>query len=310
MKNITKTITGILWTLGTVLTAYLLGYAVCALIGMKMTTYRDMIISPKVKQEAVVKKTLSDYEREIGELFGNAQKMEKAKKEKNKEDETSPDDPAGSIDWDQAITAGSGKIQLTGTIIGSDMALAFLNVDGTDVSVRIGQQVGGYEVDSIMKNTVHFKKSGQETVLSMDLDETAPVVSEKRARINALVEKDKQKEEEIDDMVTDSGDKKVVDRRKFNALLTPPSRLANDMKFIPNAKDGKPYGIKVSYLKPNSLFVKMGLQAGDILVKTNNKDIQSVEDSFTAYQAFRNEDHVTLEVDRGGQIVQIPIEFR
>jgi general secretion pathway protein C len=82
------------------------------------------------------------------------------------------------------------------------------------------------------------------------------------------------------------------------------------MKFLPNSKDGKPYGIKVSYLKPDSFFSKVGLRSGDVLIKTNNKDIKTVEDSFYAYQSFKNEDHLTMEVDRDGQIIKIPMEFR
>jgi type II secretion system protein C len=115
---------------------------------------------------------------------------------------------------------------------------------------------------------------------------------------------------DLDSIVTNNGGKYVVDRQKFNALLTPPSRLANDIKFIPNSKEGKAYGLKISYLKNNTFFGKVGLKSGDVLINANKKDVNSVEDSFQVYQMFKNEDHLSMQVERDGQIVDIPIEFR
>jgi len=213
------------------------------------------------------------------------------------------------IDWDTVLTNHPNDVRVRGTVIGTDNAIAFLEVEGEDVSLYIGQKVGKFQVTAISKNTVTFRNGDQKRIVSMVLNEKN---NSRRNHSHSML-RNREKEDDddkLDNIISFQGGKRIIDRRKFNALLKPPSRLATDIKFIPNSKDGKPYGIRISHLKPGSFFTRVGLRSGDIFVKINNKELKSVEDSFYAYQAFKNEDHLTLEIDRNGKKVTIPLEFR
>lgn len=301
----------VLWGIGIIFTAFFLGKMINVYLESKMAVPYDIILAKEEVKEVIQEKSISDYQRDIAPIFteGKTGSADTKDSDKDKEGEEIPDSPVNQVNWDQELSSGGNRIYLKGTIIGSDTAVAFVQVNNEDMSLHIGQKAGSYYIDRIEKSSVIFKKDNEEVLVAMDLGVRSPAVNVAMP-VRTVPPKPEEKDDELDNIVSDVGGKKVVDRVKFNALLTPPSRLANSIKFIPYAKDGKPYGIKISYLKGGSFFTKVGLQAGDVLVKSNNSEIMSVEDSFKVYQMFKNEDHMTLEVDRGGTNVQVPIEFR
>lgn len=301
----------VLWGIGIIFTAFFMGKMIDVYLESRMAVPHEIILAKEEVKEVKQEKTISDYQRDIVPMFTGGKTVTDAtpNPDKKKDGEEIPESPVNQVNWDQELSSGGGKIFLKGTIIGSDTAVAFIQVGDEDMSLHIGQKAGSYYIDRIEKSSVIFKKDNEEVFVSMDLG--ARVNTGRVAMpVRTIPPKPEENNEELDNIVADVGGKKVVDRVKFNALLTPPSRLANSIKFIPYAKDGKPYGIKISYLKGGSFFTKVGLQAGDVLVKSNNSEIMSVEDSFKVYQMFKNEDHMTLEVDRGGSNVKVPIEFR
>ena len=301
----------VLWGIGIIFTAFFMGKIIDVYIESKMAVPHDIILAKEEVKEVRQEKNISDYQRDIVPMFteGKAGAGATTDPDKKKDGEEIPESPVNLVNWDQELASGGGRVYLKGTIIGSDTAVAFVQVGDEDMALHIGQKAGSYYIDRIEKSSVIFKKNNEEVFVSMDLG--AKVNTGRSAMpVRTIAAKPENKNDDLDNIVSDVGGKKVIDRVKFNALLTPPSRLANSIKFIPYSKDGKPYGIKISYLKGGSFFNKVGLQAGDVLVKSNNSEIMSVEDSFKVYQMFKNEDHMTLEVDRGGSNVKLPLEFR
>lgn len=308
-RKIPQWLPTLVWVIGIFFTAFFTGELIALYYRSKMSVSRDLIIVRNEVKETAPQKTIADYEKDVTPMFGEAKAPKSSAPSKTTKKEGETEDPRSQINWDQALST-DGQIQLKGTVIGSDTGIAFLSVGGVDVSLQIGQEVGSYKVDRILKNAVCFKNGGQEKLVAMNLEGVLPAsIQSKPKPIPETAQKPETNPAE-ENLVTKSGDKYIVDRKGFNDLIKPPSPLANDLKFIPNAKDGKAYGIKISYLKKGSFFTKLGLQSGDIIVKANNKEIKSVEDSFDMYQMFKNEDHLTIQVDRDGQLQNIPIEFR
>jgi len=77
----------------------------------------------------------------------------------------------------------------------------------------------------------------------------------------------------------------------------PPAKTApaQDARFVPALRDGKPYGIKVYAIKPGSRYAIAGLRNGDTLITV---DGQSVNDT-ASEQAFRE---VIIEGTRTGKV--------
>jgi type II secretion system protein C len=298
----------VVWGIGIFLTAWYLGQSASLYVKGRLSAPRQIIYAKENAVQQVTEQPFSFYEKEITPIFGEAKPVKKEDK-KDKKDDKKPKSEL-DVDWDGILTSNPKSILLKGTVLGRGSAIAFLTVSGKDQSVALGGKAGSFDVSAIGKSSVKFVRGNQATVISMNLDETTTTGAPTPTASPAASPIADSGEPDLASIISRQGDNIIVDRRKFNGLLKPPSRLANDLKFIPNSKDGEPYGIKVSYLKPGSFFTMIGLQSGDILVRTNNKELKSVEDSFYAYQAFRNEEHLTLEIDRGGSIIKLPLEFR
>jgi len=301
-----------IWLLCLVLIAFFLGQFGSLYIKNRINVPFSIALPGGATQEVQAKNVpLSEYESEILPILGNSEAGEPSPTPSPTRDPNAPILPADKVDWNQMIVQTPHLIRLKGTVVGSGDGIAFININGEDMTLSIAQKVGDYVVHSITKSAIYFKKGTEEKMIALYLEEGEPPAPAAPAPPeDPAVSPEMGREDDLDNIISFQGNSRIVDRRKFNALLKPPSRLANDIKFIPNSKDGKPYGIKISYLKPGSFFTKIGVQSGDVLIKTNNKDLQTVEDSFYAYQAFKNEEHLTLEIDRNGSIVKIPIEFR
>jgi general secretion pathway protein C len=70
-----------------------------------------------------------------------------------------------------------------------------------------------------------------------------------------------------------------------------------------------PPGLKVTYVKPNSLIYRLGLRRGDIITNINDISIRTPEDSFSAFERLKNSDSVTITVLRNGSKVELRYEL-
>ena len=60
-------------------------------------------------------------------------------------------------------------------------------------------------------------------------------------------------------------------------------------------------GLALSNIKPNSVFRRMGLRNGDILVGVNGQEIRSVEDAMRLYDGLKSSSDVQVQLKRRGQ---------
>lgn len=93
-------------------------------------------------------------------------------------------------------------------------------------------------------------------------------------------------------------------------MIDPPDRIAREIGFAPVSRDGKPYGIQLTFVKPGSFLQQMGFMPGDVLSSINNKPLYTPEDGMLAYQMMKNEDTVDFKIDRSGKFMQLQIVFK
>jgi hypothetical protein len=72
-------------------------------------------------------------------------------------------------------------------------------------------------------------------------------------------------------------------------------------RMVPSFKDGKPAGIKVFAIRPDSVYAHLGLLNGDTLVSLDGLDLSSPEKALESYTHVKSKSRVTLEVERRGQ---------
>jgi general secretion pathway protein C len=68
-------------------------------------------------------------------------------------------------------------------------------------------------------------------------------------------------------------------------------------------------GYKITFIKSGSIFDKIGLKRGDILLSINNISLNSDANAWRAYNTLKNQRHLTLKIKRNSQIKVIEYEI-
>ena len=96
-------------------------------------------------------------------------------------------------------------------------------------------------------------------------------------------------------------------RSQIDSAIQDVSQLMNQVNIRPHFYQGQPDGMMLSRIKPNSLFMRMGLRNGDVITGVNGRDITSVDDALGFYDNLKSADNVKLNLKRGGR--QRTIEY-
>jgi general secretion pathway protein C len=77
--------------------------------------------------------------------------------------------------------------------------------------------------------------------------------------------------------------------------------LMTQVRVRPYFRRGKPEGLIVSQIQPDSVFSDLGLKNGDILVNVNGKRISSPEEALQLYNGLKSGSEVSIEITRRGR---------
>lgn len=77
----------------------------------------------------------------------------------------------------------------------------------------------------------------------------------------------------------------------------------------PYLNKGVQEGLIISNIAPNSLYEKMGLQNGDIIMDVNNKHMQSADNLLQTVNLIQSGGNITVNFKRNGKIETINYSF-
>ena len=90
-------------------------------------------------------------------------------------------------------------------------------------------------------------------------------------------------------------------RSKIEKAVNNVNNLMKQVKIRPHFYHGKPDGLILSGIQPDSIFTEMGLKSGDIITGVNGKDIESVDDALKFYESLKSSSNVQLQLKRKGR---------
>jgi general secretion pathway protein C len=145
------------------------------------------------------------------------------------------------------------------------------------------------------------------TCMLHDLISGAEVLAIERARIIVL---NRGRREFIDgalpsDVALSSGIRQV----RENAYELPRSELERNLPslaniaVVPAFKDGQAEGFRLSSIRADSIYAKIGIQNGDVVKRINGVALTSPERALEAWSRIRATSRIDLEVDRRGAVV-------
>jgi general secretion pathway protein C len=191
----------------------------------------------------------------------------------------------------------AADFDLKGTVAGNS-SFGFIFIEERDSHkqklYRLGDNIGSAKLIKITRNTATLRSGGRETTLKVkatiegSLLPNSPESGANRAASRNV-----------------SLNKKMV-----NETLSDLKSIMNQAVIRPYLNKGVQEGLIVSNIAPNSLYEKMGLQNGDIIIDVNNKHMQSADNLLQTVNLIQSGGNITVNFKRNGNIETINYSFK
>ncbi len=185
-------------------------------------------------------------------------------------------------------------LELKACYIEPDRAFVIISYKKESVFLDLNDSYKGIKLVEVNLDSAKFLKNGVEKVLKIMESKNS---SEDRRNGKKLFDSDDEKE-----YVTFS-------RKDFTHYLKKPMLALRDIRFN-EIKNGKKFdGIKLNFVRKNSVFYKMGLKKGDIIKSVEGKKLNSIMDLLPYYNNIQNMTTLTVGVDRNGEMKEFIYEI-
>ena len=189
------------------------------------------------------------------------------------------------------------NLKLWGTVSGNqDQAYAVIeDTQKREQNLyRVGDTVQNATVKMVLREKVVLSVNGKDEALTMEeLDSKAgasPMASRGRQPRPLNIPSQGVREQRIS-----------INRGMIDEAFQDMNKLMTDIAITPHNEDGQLTGLNLNRIKPNSIFRRMGLRNGDVLLGVDGKPILSVEDAMSMYESLKSADNVQVQLKRRGQ---------
>jgi general secretion pathway protein C len=223
-----------------------------------------------------------------------------------------PVQPAAQTQSIDALDETQLKLKLWGTVSG-DPAKAYAVIEDLQKRqqdlYRIGDDIQQATLKMILREKVVITVAGKDEVLSMA--ENTP--SGGRTVARAEPDSPDNEAEEFppaEDPMVDRAQKVSLNRGIIDSAMQDVSKLMTEITITPHMEDGQSSGLAISNIRPNSIFRRMGLRNGDILVGVDGQEIRSVDDAMRFYESLKSSSELKVQINRRGQERTIDYSIR
>ena len=163
---------------------------------------------------------------------------------------------------------------------------------------HVGDTIQNATVKMILREKVVLRVDGKDEILEMQKPKTAMKNGRtvKSASGSSLIPRTRQK-------IT-------LKRSLIENATQDVTKLMTQVNIYPYMENGQPAGLAMSNIKPNSIFRRMGLRNGDVLVGVNGQEIRSLDDALGLYESLKTTSNVTVSIKRRGRIRAIEYDIR
>lgn len=97
-----------------------------------------------------------------------------------------------------------------------------------------------------------------------------------------------------------SGSEYEVQRGELDRILANFTEVATQARAVPVSKDGQVQGFKLLSIRPDSIYLKLGIQTGDVIQKINGYELNSLEKALELYTRLKDANRIDIEYERKG----------
>lgn len=179
------------------------------------------------------------------------------------------------------------KLKLLGTVSGNTQK-AYAVIEDTEKKqqdlYRIGDSIQNATLKMILREKVVIRVNGKDEILGIEEVSGGPKTSIVSKKVGIATSQD----------IT-------LKRSRIQSAVKDVNTLMRQVRIRPHFRNGKPDGLRLTGIRPNSIFYNMGLKSGDIITGVNNNTIESVDDVLRFYQSLQSSSRVALQIKRRGR---------
>ena len=192
------------------------------------------------------------------------------------------------FDTDQKTT----DFDLKGTVAGNS-SFGFIFIEERDSHkqklYRLGDNIGSSKLIKITRNTATLRSGGREITLKVKATLEGPLLPNSPGSATPR--------------------SMTLSKKTVNENLSDLKSIMSQAVVRPFLNEGVQEGLIISNIAPNSLYEKMGLQNGDIIMDVNNKRMQSADNLLQTVNLMQSGSSIAVNVKRNGKIETINYSF-
>lgn len=227
-----------------------------------------------------------------------------------------------SVGGTRAVKAPSGprgSVMLVGTVVGSEDGQSYAvfierSSSSQDVFLKGDEVFSEGVLTAIYTDSAEITRGGRGELyyLPKDSDKVPAIKGARRPRIKPGPGADVKRGARIGrgDVKQTGVNDWEIDERALNAALENMDTILTDVRMTPYSREGEVIGFKLSQVKRDGVFAMMGLRHGDILMKVNDFNVDSVENGMQLLMGLRGETSISLDILRGGASQRLTYSIR
>ena len=188
----------------------------------------------------------------------------------------------------EALEPTSLKLALWGTVTGVSRVYAVIEDKTTrqQALYEIGDLIQEATLKQILRHKVILTYQGKDQVLEMEFDNPTAAASQHPFK-------------------TIQPPEISLDKRLIDESIHDMGMLMKQIKIRPHFTEGEPDGLMLYGIRPNSVFMQMGLRNGDIVKEINGMPITSAMDASTLFSQIKDAQEAKLTLFRQGKITEL-----
>lgn len=169
----------------------------------------------------------------------------------------------------------------------------------------------GTKIVRILYNRVEFTNKGRlEYVKLEDFTEGVNMNVPPPRDIKTSSSRQPKKSVREETKIEQAGEGKfLIDRAEIDNALANLDKLYTQVRAVPHFKNGKPNGLKLLSVRSKSIFSKLGLKRGDILLSINDMELD-IKKGLELFNKLKSETNITIELERRGKTQEFEYEIR
>lgn len=207
------------------------------------------------------------------------------------------------LDKPDVANTGFAGITLLGTVLKkSDSYAIFQDTASRKQELfKTGDMVFNYgKLTIVEKNMVVVRSAGKDKTFYMP-DGALNSAALSGAGLNALT----------NSISAQTGaTERLIDKRLFDNVFNDMSKVLGDARLQPYSEGGRVKGFSVKDIKPDGVFGLIGLKDGDVLLRINDFEINSLEKGMQLLGGLKGETKLALDVVRDGKPLRLSFRIQ